>query len=131
MQFQLSITTPSRTSVCKGWMKLFYGIFSYFFKIQYCQNRNINILNRVCRELTRLSRSKHTLVNILTIDLSQYSDYAILVLFISISKIILVMVKSIVKILTKVCLDLLILINSLHTLFKILIFRFWQYWKIF
>ena len=34
---------------------------------QYCQDRNINILNRVCRELTRLSRSKHTLVNILTI----------------------------------------------------------------
>ena len=34
---------------------------------QYCQNRNINILTRVCRELTRLSRSKHTLVNILTI----------------------------------------------------------------
>ena len=27
----------------------------------------INIFNRVCRELTRLSRSKHTLVNILTI----------------------------------------------------------------
>ena len=42
--------------------------------------------------------SKHTLVNILTIDLSQYSDYAILVLFISISKIILVMVKSIIRI---------------------------------
>ena len=36
--------------------------------IQYCQTRNINILNRVCRELTRLSRSKHTLVNILIID---------------------------------------------------------------
>ena len=35
---------------------------------QYCQTRNINILNRVCRELTRLSRSKHTLVNILIID---------------------------------------------------------------
>ena len=35
--------------------------------IQYCQNRNINILTRVCRELTRLSRSKHTLVKILTI----------------------------------------------------------------
>ena len=32
--------------------------------VQYCQVRNINILNRVCRELTRLSRSKHTLVNI-------------------------------------------------------------------
>ena len=48
---------------------------------QYCQTRNINILNWVCRELTRLSRSKHTLVNILTIDPSQYSDYAILVWF--------------------------------------------------
>ena len=35
---------------------------------QYCQTRNINILNRVCRELARLSRSKHTLVNILIID---------------------------------------------------------------
>ena len=34
---------------------------------QYCQTRNINILTRVCRELTRLSRSKHTLVKILTI----------------------------------------------------------------
>ena len=33
---------------------------------QYCQVWNINILTRVCRELTRLSRSKHTLVNILT-----------------------------------------------------------------
>ena len=37
-------------------------------KIQYCQNRSVNILTRVCRELTRLSKSKHTLVNILTID---------------------------------------------------------------
>ena len=36
-------------------------------KHQYCQVWNINILNRVCRELTRLSRSKHTLVKILTI----------------------------------------------------------------
>ena len=35
--------------------------------MQYCQNRSVNILIRVCRELTRLSRSKHTLVNILTI----------------------------------------------------------------
>ena len=35
--------------------------------IQYCQTRSVNILTRVCRELTRLSRSKHTLVNILTI----------------------------------------------------------------
>ena len=34
---------------------------------QYCQTRSVNILTRVCRELTRLSRSKHTLVNILTI----------------------------------------------------------------
>ena len=33
----------------------------------HCQVWNINILNRVCRELTRLSRSKHTLVKILTI----------------------------------------------------------------
>ena len=48
---------------------------------QYCQNRSVNILTRVCREFTRLSRSKHTLVNILTIDPSQYSDYAILVWF--------------------------------------------------
>ena len=40
-----------------------------------------------------------------------------------ISKIILVMVKSIIRILTRVCLDLLSLVNSLHTLFKILIFR--------
>ena len=35
--------------------------------MQYCQTWNINILNRVCREFTRLSRSKHALVNILTI----------------------------------------------------------------
>ena len=35
--------------------------------IQYCQNRNINILTGVCRELTKLSRSKHILVNILPI----------------------------------------------------------------
>ena len=34
---------------------------------QYCQTRSVNILTRVCRELTRLSRSKHTLVKILTI----------------------------------------------------------------
>ena len=34
---------------------------------QYCQTRSVNILTRVCRELTRLSRSKHALVNILTI----------------------------------------------------------------
>ena len=34
---------------------------------QYCQTQSVNILTRVCRELTRLSRSKHTLVNILTI----------------------------------------------------------------
>ena len=40
---------------------------SYYLDNLYCQDRNINILNRVCRELTRLSRSKHTLVNILTI----------------------------------------------------------------
>ena len=39
---------------------------------QYCQVRNINILNRVCRELTRLSRSKHTLVNILTIGQTEH-----------------------------------------------------------
>ena len=37
--------------------------------------------------------------------------------------------KSIIRILTTVCLDLLSLVNSLHTLFKILIFRVWQYWK--
>ena len=49
--------------------------------MQYCQTRSVNILTRVCRELTRLSRSKHTLVIILTIDPSQYSDYAILVWF--------------------------------------------------
>ena len=35
--------------------------------LQYCQNRSVNILTRVCRELTRLSRSKHTLVKLLTI----------------------------------------------------------------
>ena len=35
---------------------------------QYCQTLSVNILSRVCRELTRLSRSKHTLVDILTID---------------------------------------------------------------
>ena len=39
------------------------------------------------------------------------------------------MVKSIVKILTSVCLDLLSLVNSLHTLVNILTLRFWQYWK--
>ena len=49
--------------------------------VQYCQTRSVNILTRVCRELTRLRRSKHTLVNILTIDPIQYSDYAILVWF--------------------------------------------------
>ena len=48
---------------------------------------------------------------------------------VSISKTILVMVKSIVKILTRVCLDLLSLVNSLHTLVNILTLRFWQYWK--
>ena len=32
------------------------------WSLVHCQNRNINILTRVCRELTRLSRSKHTLV---------------------------------------------------------------------
>ena len=36
--------------------------------LQYCQTRSVNILTRVCRELTRLSRSMHTLVNILTIE---------------------------------------------------------------
>ena len=36
--------------------------------VQYCQTRSVNILTRVCRELTRLSRSQHTLVNTLTID---------------------------------------------------------------
>ena len=55
-----------------------YNIVFCFSK-QYCQTRSVNILTRVCRELTRLSRSKHTLVNILTIDPSQYS--AILVWF--------------------------------------------------
>ena len=40
--------------------------------IQYCQVWNINILNRVCRELTRLSRSKNTLVNILTIGQTEH-----------------------------------------------------------
>ena len=44
------------------------GIFSIAHDSQYCQTRSVNILTRVCRELTRLSRSKHTLVNILTID---------------------------------------------------------------
>ena len=39
----------------------------YFHLDQYCQTWSVNILTRVCRELTRLSRSKHTLVNILTI----------------------------------------------------------------
>ena len=34
---------------------------------------------------------------------------------------------SIVRILTRVCLDLLRLVNSLNTLFKILIFQVWQY----
>ena len=37
------------------------------YDCQYCQDRNINILNRVFIGLTRLSISKHTLVNILTI----------------------------------------------------------------
>ena len=46
---------------------------------------------------------------------------------VSISKTILVMVKSIVRILTRVCLDLLSLVNSLHTLIKILTLRVWQY----
>ena len=69
--------------------------------------------------MTRLSRSKHTLVNILIIDFT-------------ITKIILLMETKpnqygIVRILTRVCLDLLSLVNSLHTLFKILIFRVWQY----
>ena len=41
--------------------------FQHTTILQYCQNRSVNILTRVCRELTRLSRSKHTLVNILTI----------------------------------------------------------------
>ena len=36
-------------------------------EFQYCQTRSVNILTWVCRELTRLSISKHTLVNILTI----------------------------------------------------------------
>ena len=35
--------------------------------VQYCKTWNINILNMVCSELTGLSRSKHTLDNILTI----------------------------------------------------------------
>ena len=37
---------------------------------QYCQNWSVNILTRVCREFTRLGRSKHTLVNILIIDVT-------------------------------------------------------------
>ena len=54
---------------------------------QYCQNRSVNIMTRVCRELTRLSRSKHTLVKILTIGQfrpgqfsthpNQYIDYRV------------------------------------------------------
>ena len=42
-----------------------YGLLSDFLSI--LVKTLVNILNRVCRELTRLSRSKHTLVNILTI----------------------------------------------------------------
>ena len=70
--------------------------------------------------MTRLSRSKHTLiVNILTIDFT-------------ITKIVLLMETKpnqygIVRILTRVCLDLLSLVNSLHTLVNILTLRFWQY----
>ena len=50
--------------------------------LQYWQNRNINILNRVCGELTRLSRSQHTLVN-LKIFLTKYLQkiFAIQVLY--------------------------------------------------
>ena len=51
-----------------SFMQYFTRNITYTNLLQYCQNRKINILNRVCRELTRLSRSKHTLVNILTID---------------------------------------------------------------
>ena len=39
---------------------------------QYCQTRSVNIMTRVCRGLTRLSRSKHTLVNILTIGQTEH-----------------------------------------------------------
>ena len=44
--------------------------------MQYSQTRNFNILNKACRELTRLSRSKHTLVYILTIVPIECSDYS-------------------------------------------------------
>ena len=69
--------------VCKDLYKDYCRKVSQFQveRQQYCQTRSVNILTRVCRELSWLSRSKHTLVNILTIDPSQYSDYTILVWF--------------------------------------------------
>ena len=48
---------------------VFSALLILIGSLQFCQTQNINILNRLCRELTRLSRSKHTLtlVNILTL----------------------------------------------------------------